>query len=376
MRFFPIVLVLLIVIGCKSEPTPIDIVLASDAPQIKNVMSDPDKYEIQILFTEITRQGNQNITFKDYEYNVDSDDYFYPASSVKLPAAVFALEKITEMETIGRYNQFQMEGDSIETNITDQVRNSILISDNEAYNRIFEFVGKDELNERLKARGIEGRFAHRLSTPDADNIISKSFVFKTNDSTITIPRRENKPIKKLRLNSIKKGKGYIENETLINEPKDFSKKNYMPVRSLHSIVKRLIFPNTFPPEQRFKIKPNDRLGLINTMGLVPKQYGFDLKKYPDNYVKFFVIGDNDPKERKPIDINIFNKVGYAYGYLIDTAYIVNDKTQKEYIITAVIHVNDNGIFNDDQYEYDEIGIPFLAELGRQLVDHSGKIIKK
>ncbi len=201
-------------------------------------------------------------------------------------------------------------------------------------------------------------------------------MFKTNDSTLTIPRRENKPIKKLRLNSIKKGKGYIENETLINEPKDFSKKNYMPVRSLHSIVKRLIFPNTFPPEQRFKIKPNDRLGLINTMGLVPKQYGFDLKKYPDNYVKFFVIGDNDPKERKPIDINIFNKVGLAYGYLIDTAYIVNDKTQKEYIITAVIHVNDNGIFNDDQYEYDEIGIPFLAELGRQLVDHSGKIIKK
>ena len=31
-----------------------------------------------------------------------------------------------------------------------------------------------------------------------------------------------------------------------------------------------------------------------------------------------------------------------------------------------ITVNKNGIFNDDDYEYDEIGIPFLAELGREL----------
>ena len=60
-------------------------------------------------------------------------------------------------------------------------------------------------------------------------------------------------------------------------------------------------------------------------------------------------------------------MGYAYGYLTDCAYIINRETNKEYIITATIHVNENGIFNDDNYEYETIGIPFLAELGRQLV---------
>ena len=39
------------------------------------------------------------------------------------------------------------------------------------------------------------------------------------------------------------------------------------------------------------------------------------------------------------------------------------------MLTATILVNKDGIFNDDNYEYDEIGIPFLAELGRQLYNY-------
>ena len=38
----------------------------------------------------------------------------------------------------------------------------------------------------------------------------------------------------------------------------------------------------------------------------------------------------------------------------------------QFILTATIHVNKNGIFNDDIYEYETIGIPFLAQLGREI----------
>ena len=44
----------------------------------------------------------------------------------------------------------------------------------------------------------------------------------------------------------------------------------------------------------------------------------------------------------------------------------NTKNDLEYILTATIHVNKDGIFNDDVYEYDEIGMPFLAQLGREI----------
>jgi len=65
-------------------------------------------------------------------------------------------------------------------------------------------------------------------------------------------------------------------------------------------------------------------------------------------------------------MKIYNKVGYAYGTLTETAYIVDEENGIDFLLSATLLVNNNGIFNDDTYEYDEIGIPFLAQLGREL----------
>ncbi|WP_262490176.1 hypothetical protein [Hymenobacter coccineus] len=34
----------------------------------------------------------------------------------------------------------------------------------------------------------------------------------------------------------------------------------------------------------------------------------------------------------------------------------------------MVYVNVNGILNDDHYEYDAIGFPFLRELGRRVYE--------
>lgn len=157
----------------------------------------------------------------------------------------------------------------------------------------------------------------------------------------------------------------MEGDSLINEPKDFSEKNYLPLSSLHSMMKRLIFPENFNEDQQFNLSESDREFILNSMKILPRAAGYDPTNYYDGYVKFFVLGDT--KDRMPELIDIYNKVGYAYGYLTDCAYIKNKETGREYILTATIHVNENQIFNDDNYQYESIGIPFLAELGRQLV---------
>ena len=41
----------------------------------------------------------------------------------------------------------------------------------------------------------------------------------------------------------------------------------------------------------------------------------------------------------------------------------------EFLLTAVMQVNANGIYNDDTYEYDEVGFPFLANLGRAVLEY-------
>ena len=93
---------------------------------------------------------------------------------------------------------------------------------------------------------------------------------------------------------------------------------------------------------------------------------YDHSTYYDSYVKFFMFGDN--KAPMPRHIRLFNKVGLAYGYMIDNAYIIDFERGVEFMLTAVISANENGIYNDGQYEYDEISFPFLANLGRVLYE--------
>ena len=110
--------------------------------------------------------------------------------------------------------------------------------------------------------------------------------------------------------------------------------------------------------------------LYRTMSMLPRECEFpqyDSDRYYDSYVKFFIFGDS--KEPMPAGVRIFNKVGLAYGYLTDNAYIVDFERGVEFLLTAVVAVNENGIFNDGQYEYDEVGLPFLAEIGRVVYEY-------
>jgi hypothetical protein len=95
-------------------------------------------------------------------------------------------------------------------------------------------------------------------------------------------------------------------------------------------------------------------------------------KYPnytnlnENYVKFLMLGDG--KYIKPAGLRIFNKIGMAYGFLTDIAYIIDTDTGVEFLLSATIHVNDNQIYNDVVYEYDTKGLPFLSRLGQYIYE--------
>ncbi|MGS0524575.1 hypothetical protein ACU8V7_04580 [Zobellia nedashkovskayae] len=150
----------------------------------------------------------------------------------------------------------------------------------------------------------------------------------------------------------------------MTEAFDFSLKNYYPIETQDAILKRIIFPETFAENERFNMNEEQRNFLLSAMYTVPRKIGYDPKEYNDSYCKFFIYGDT--KENIPENIKIYNKVGFAYGTLTDCAYIKDTENNVEFMITATLLVNKNGIFNDNTYEYDEVGIPFLAELGRQL----------
>jgi beta-lactamase class A len=340
--------------------------LASDNEKIKKIMDHPEAFELQIIYTQIIRGKNNKITLKDYTYNLNKDDYFYPASTVKFPIAVMALEKLNSIPNTSINSQFMIEGNPNNIKFAEEISKIFAVSDNEASNNLFEFIGFDYLNKNMESKGLKPfRVNHRLSTPNSGSKTIKSITLTKDDQTTqNFPSYTTQKYSPLQLNKTKKGNGYLENDTLVKEPFDFSNKNYYPLETLHNTLKRIVFPNNFKESERFHISEKDREFILFSMQNLPKNAGYDPKEYYDGYCKFFMFGDT--KENIPDSIKIYNKVGDAYGTLTDCAYIVNTEKNIEFMVSATLLVNKDGIFNDNIYEYDEVGFPFLAELGRQL----------
>jgi hypothetical protein len=78
----------------------------------------------------------------------------------------------------------------------------------------------------------------------------------------------------------------------------------------------------------------------------------------------------------PSYIRVFNKVGWAYGFLIDVSYVVDFKNRVEFMHSSIVYVNSDGILNDDKYDYETTGWPFLYELGQTVYQYELQRLRK
>jgi hypothetical protein len=389
----------IMIVSCNSKSdNPLNDILSEKDTIIKKVVDQTEKYEVQIIYTQIDRDSANVPQFIDFNYRLNSSVYFYPASTVKMPIAFLALEKLNEIKeqgyNINKYTTLEIDSvrafqssvkkdSTSETgyaNVANYIKKIFLVSDNDAYNRLFEFLGRDYINKKFKEKGITpGRITHRLSSFDANNKYSNPITFY--DDSILYQQEEivsQTEYLPLEPKNTLKGKGYIDkNNELVNKKMDFSQKNYLPLKTLHQIIQRVIFPEKFSENKRFNLFEDDYEFLYKYMGMLPGESDFpkyDTTEYYDSYVKRIIFGDQ--KEPMPKHIRILNKTGSAYGYLIECAYVVDFENKIEFFLSTVIHVNENSIYNDDQYEYDQIGVPFMAELGRKIYQHELKRKKK
>jgi hypothetical protein len=102
---------------------------------------------------------------------------------------------------------------------------------------------------------------------------------------------------------------------------------------------------------------------------------YSTQDYWPTYCKFAMFG-SEKDTKWPNNIRVFNKVGDAYGFLLDNAYIVDYEAGIEFMLTAVLLCNNDQIFNDDKYDYETVGFPFMKNLGKLLYDFEAKREKK
>ncbi len=338
-------------------------------------------WKFSIIYTKIDRTASGQPRFTNYFFNIDPREYFYPASTVKMPVAFLSLQKLNELSIPGLDKESTMitesgypwqsaiyndpESEDGRPTIANYIKKIFLVSDNEAFNRLYEFLGQEHINRSLHAMGYDSaQIIHRLniSLSEEKNRLTNPVKFYDTSATMlyqqplvnsSLPYQHRKTFM---------GKGYMSGDSLVQLPFDFSKKNRLTLADLHTMMQSVIFPDAVPASMRFHLTTDDYRFLYRYMSMKPKESGFPQygPTINDAYVKFLLFGGRG-EIREPV--RIFSKSGDAYGFLTDVAYITDPEKNIEFFLSANIYCNTDGIFNDDHYDYDRVGFPFMKHLG-------------
>ena len=362
-------------------------------PILDAVMANPEPYRVQVLYTQVDRDRNNSPMLSHYQFGLDESRYFYPASTVKLPISLLALEWLAEQGVDGLTAETSMLTDAATASqtaahrdptaesgipsIAHYIKKILLVSDNDASNRLYELLGQDYINKRLAAKGLRHTLInHRLSTPLSEEENRQynpiRFVGVDGGTLLSLPARRSE-YRYANAGQPKLGEAYIAAGERIDSPMDFTAKNRLSLGDLDSVIKRLIFPELFARDEKFNLREEDRALVLRYMSMLPPDSSspaYDSAEYPDNYSKFLMFGGE--ARELPEHIKIFNKTGWAYGHVIESAYIVDLQNQVEFFLSAVIYANENETLNDDDYQIDEVAIPFMRELGNFIYQHELK----
>jgi hypothetical protein len=355
-----------------------------------SLLADPAQYRIQILYTQINRDKNNIPHFKEYSYRLNPNEYFYPASTVKFPLSVLALEKLNDLKIIGLnkastaiYDSVTARQETIYNNpyaidgrqtIEQAIKEVLVVSDNNAANRLYEFLGQEYIHSQLANKGYpEVYIRNRLElgrTPVENRQTQSVQFYDANNKLIyTQPAQNNTG--KLPYYNVLIGNGYLNGQdSLINAPLNFSEKNRISLSDLHHIMQSVIFPDQMPKKQQFNLSNEDRNFLLQWMHTTPTESSYptyDSSEYYPAYAKFIMLGSE--KGPIPSNIKIFSKAGDAYGFLLDNTYIIDTDAKVEFMLSAVIYVNADGILNDNTYDYRTIGLPFMKNLGNTIYNY-------
>lgn len=355
---------------------------------VDHVLENRAKYQFQFMVTDIFEEDSSFILGKTHDYSEPSW-YFYPASMVKLPTALLTLEKLNEInfsvQSILEFNRdfecgnmkFVEQSIRKDVSFEEMIRELIIVSNNTYYNALYHFLTPRRINYELQLRGLEGTKIYKDFSGCEMPWNLRTHGFKLEES---IPMKTYHQ-KESQLELIEFASSYnydasklfgSKNEyrgKIVNGPYDFNYNLEYPIKDMHATTARLFFPEFFDEEECWNMRERDKKMLINSMKSYPKELGkkkfLDPKRYPDNLYKYIVHGDGNPKFD---DIISYGKMGISYGFVTESTYIHDPKTNRRYILTVAMYVNSNDTVNDGKYEYDELARPFLARFGQLLLD--------
>jgi hypothetical protein len=370
----------------KTQPTLLDSILGSNGT-LQPVIEKKDKFRTQIIYSRISKDSKGEIVLTHYSFNANEQSYFYPASLVKLPLSIFAIEKINSLKSHGVTLQSKLSIDSNFTcqksltidalsndsvpSIKNYISKALIVSDNESYNRLYEFVSPGYCEQRLSEIGFnKARIISRFSSCDStENRHTNSFKFYNDSNDLIYTQPPAFFSKKITppFSTMKIGKAHYAKGKTINTPKDFSKSNCFPLQDMHDLLISLVYPETSKLD--FSLSAEDRNFLLKCLSSSPQESEIipivTNPAYNEFMTNYLYYGAQKNVIRNP-NLKVCNIVGQSYGFLSDISYFQDSKNNVEFFLSAVIYANSSEVVGNGGYQYETVGFPFLQELGKTI----------
>jgi beta-lactamase family protein len=354
---------------------------------LRPVLAAAPEYRLQVVLGVVEERAGGRPVLVQHGFRAGAE-YLYPASSVKLFAAVAALERLAELRRETGLNvsadtplvyqplfDGEVREDADPSNraggkitVAHDVRKIFLVSDNAAFNRLYELVGPDRLAATIEHAGLPGvRIVHRLSEPHTaeENLRLPQIDFVGKGFTHSLPERTDEPLLAApALPGLLVGTTVLDNDGQRSEgPLDFAAKNRAPLAVLQRALCMVVQPDVDCGGAGFDLGEADRELLLRAMRRLPSESvnpRLDRADHPDAYVKFLLPGLRRviPAER----LRLYDKSGQAYGFTLDNAWVVDAATGKSFFLAAALYTNADGVLNDDLYDYETVALPALADI--------------
>jgi hypothetical protein len=353
--------------------------LKSKPAYFGKVLANPEKYRVQIIYSQVNRTKDNRPYAKHHTFRLDTNEYFFPASMVKIPAAATALEKMNELNIPGLNKDSKMvvmaQGKCQSSNakgessfakgyptLVHYIKDALIFSGNNTYDRLYEFCGQEYLNTSLWKKGytsaqIVQRYGRRC-TPEENRQTNEMHFYDANNRLVySQPMQTNPHVYRKFLKRVDLDKPPVKAGV---EPRTAYDRNFVHLKDLHEMLMAIMIPRLMPPEKRFNLTLDDYRTLHKYMSMYPTEstdpeYSSDY--YHATRMKYLLYGSLKP----PLEnVRIFNKVGLAWGFAIDCAFFVDFETKTEFFLSAVIYCGSN---------YYSVGMPFLQRLGEVVLEY-------
>jgi hypothetical protein len=360
--------------------------LLKDAgPTARRVLAEPESFEPQIIWARLAPADNGRWrVHSHHQFGVQPRRWFAAASFVKLPLAALIGEFLSDSELSEQLPALQLALDhrgacaplpaevSAGWPLLRLLRAMLVVSDNRAYNALYELIGSDALHQRLLALGYgdcrlsarlgcsgrpPGKLAARLL--DADGRMRAATTAVAQEDPQRFPH-----------GAALKGRAWMENGRQIAGAHDFSRSNFMPLTDVHRMTLELGNGAPVDDQPAFALDETMRLQLASVMRMTPRACPdpqYPATNFPDDHSKWLI--PVDASGRLPASLAIASKNAESYGYIGDSAFVHDTASGIAFALSAVLFVDRDGVLNDGHYAYQEIGRPFLRELGSAVLAH-------